>query len=76
MGRRRFSLRVTLGSLLIGVVLVTSLALGTAAYVMWRRSMRANLATHLHDVVASAALLVDPAIHAELKRPEDMEGAT
>ncbi len=76
MGRRRFSLRVTLGSLLIGVVLLTSLALGTGAYVMWRRSMRANLSTHLHDVVASAVLLVDPAAHAELKRPEDMEGAS
>ncbi len=36
--------------------------------------MRANLATRLHDVVVTAALLVDPAIHAGLVRPEDMTG--
>lgn len=73
---RRFSLRVTLGGLLIGVVLLTSLGLGGGTFVMWRRSMRANLATRLHDVVVAAALLVDPAVHATLREPEDMAGPT
>lgn len=73
---RRFSLRVTLGGLLIGVVLLTSMGLGGGTFVMWRRSMRANLATRLHDVVVAAALIVDSSVHATLRDPADMVGPT
>jgi len=68
----RFSLRVSLASTLIGAVLLTSVLLGSALFSLWRQAMREDLRHHLSEMAGTAALLVDPALHATLKTPDDM----
>ena len=72
--RGRFSLRVSLAGALIGAVLLTSLMLGGVTFSLWRESLRSDLAKRLSELAGTAALLIDPAVHATLTKPEDMQG--
>jgi class 3 adenylate cyclase len=70
----RYSLRVSLAGALIGAVLLTSLLLGGVTFGLWRQSLRHDLSVRLSEVAGAAALVVDPAAHASLTKPEDMDG--
>lgn len=69
----RFSLRLSLATALIGAVLLTSLLLGVITFSLWRQSMRDDLAKRLSELAGTAALLVDPVVHAGLTQPDDMQ---
>ena len=58
---------------LVGAVLITSFLLGGIVFTMWRQYLRADLATRMHDLVATSALMVNPAIHRGLHTPQDMQ---
>ena len=58
---------------LISAVLLTSLLLGGIIFTIWRQSLRDDLAARMHDLAATTALMVDPALHQGLQTPADME---
>ena len=69
----RFSLRISMSASLVAAVLLTSVLLGSITFTLWRAYLRDDLATRLHGLVATAALIIDPAIHNSLRKPEDMQ---
>lgn len=69
----RFSLRVSLASALIGAVLLTASLLGALTFSLWRQSMRDSLGQHLSELAGTAALLIDPEVHAGLLSAGDMQ---
>ncbi len=69
----RFSLRISMSASLVAAVLLTSVLLGSITFTLWREYLRDDLATRLHGLVATAALIIDPAIHNSLRKPEDMQ---
>lgn len=71
---QRFSLRLSLATALLSAVLVTSLLLGGAVFGLWKQSLRADLAQRLSELAGTAALLVDPSVHAGLLSASAMEG--
>ncbi len=71
----RISLRISMTASLIGAVLITSFLLGGIVYTIWRQYLRADLATRMHDLVATSVLMVDPAVHGRLRSAQDMQTA-
>lgn len=68
---RRVTLRLSMSIALIGVVLLTSLLLGTLTYTSVHRFLRADLRTHLKEIAALAARRIDPAQHARVRSRAD-----
>ncbi len=65
-----------MASSIVGAVLLTSLLLGGITFTMWRQSLRTDLRERMHDLAATAALMVDPVLHHGLNKAVDMETET
>ncbi|OHD14770.1 MAG: hypothetical protein A2Z96_01620 [Spirochaetes bacterium GWB1_48_6] len=73
MANTNVSLRFSLSSAFVMVVLLTSLTLGTVTYFSVRMQLRDSLRQRLGDVAAAASLNISAQEHAGLKSPEDMK---
>jgi adenylate cyclase len=67
----RVSLRIGLSSIFVLVVVVTAVCLGTATFLSVRQMIRQDIRERIHDAVGTAALSIDPAVHARLQGRED-----
>ncbi|MCC6357028.1 MAG: hypothetical protein IT577_24340 [Verrucomicrobiae bacterium] len=74
MPRFSFSLRLSLGTAFVALVLLTALALGWSAYALAGGALREGLRTRLHDIVGLGAARIDPAAHARIRGREDEGG--
>lgn len=68
------SLRFNLTSAFVLLVLATSVVLGTLLFLVLRTQMEEDLRTRLKGYATTLALAIDPAEHATLDFPDDMEG--
>lgn len=71
MPRLSLSLRLSLGTAFVGLVILTALALGLSAYFLAGTALKNSLRTRLHDVVSLGALDVDVEKHRRLQGPAD-----
>jgi class 3 adenylate cyclase len=68
---RRVTLRVGMGTALVGVVLLTSVLLGAFTYVSVRNFLRDDIRDHLKDIAALTARRIDPSRHALIRARAD-----
>lgn len=74
MSRFSFSLRLSLGTAFVGLVLLTALALGWSAYSLAGGALREGLRTRLRDIVGLGVTRIDAASHARIRGPADEGG--
>ena len=72
----RLSLRLSLGTAFVIMIVLTAFVLGFASFLSVRSQIRLNLAQRLMDLAGAAVVGVDSGEHAKLQKPGDMEGAT
>jgi class 3 adenylate cyclase len=72
----RLSLRLSLGTAFVIMIVLTAFVLGFASFLSVRTQIRLNLAQRLMDLAGAAVVGLDPGEHAKLQKPGDMEGAT
>ncbi len=74
LGRRLFSLELSLGGAFVSVVLLTSLLLGSALYLSMRTFIRNDLRATLRNAAGVAALQIDPRDHRSIRTKADEAG--
>ncbi len=73
--RKLISLRFSLASAFIGIVVATALALGATTYVSVQKYARNDIRERLHNAAALAALLIAPEDHAKVLTVDDENSA-
>lgn len=73
MKRPPVSLRFSLSSAFVSIVVVTALGLGTVTFLSARWQLRESLRQRLGDVAAAASFNIDPGEHELLREEGDME---
>ena len=74
-GQKKFTLRFSLGTAFVGVVVLTSLLLGMITFVSVSAFVRQSVRERLGDAAGIAALGIDGEPHATLRSPDDEKSA-
>lgn len=72
--RIQFSLRFSLGSAFVGIVVLTALCLGLATFFSVRAFIRQDIMMRIHDLVGTAASQIDTGMHAAIQTRDDERG--
>jgi len=69
-----YTINITMTGMFLGTVLLTTLLLGTATYILTKGFLRDDLRARLSGIAGTAAMMVDATTHDQILTPEDSSG--